>query len=434
MLTDTLLKKLKGRKYPYRVYDKTVGDPGFGVQVTPSGYINFFLAYQVDGKERFMNLGSYSDWTLADARKRSRDERKLLDMNEDPQEVRKAEKLAKAEKKLIKKSRGTVDVLFDCYSDWLEDQGKRSASQVKRFKKAYISPVIGSLYVADLKPDDVRAVLRPIIQRKKMVLANRVRAYLVASLNFAISWKDKPNYTPKIRFDITMNPAQVVEKPLKSEAPGDRVLTEKEIKTLWKKWEGEFPGEVLRLILASGGQRVEEVLHAKWGEFDFKKKLWSIPAGRTKSGRWHVVPMSSLMVDELNALKAKREREAEDAEVGAGISAFLFPGKGDTGPIRTDSLGQAIRRFCDDKEYKGEAYTARDLRRTVKTHMGWLRVPKEDRDRLQGHAMLDVSSKHYDRYDYLAEKLEAINKWTKYLKQVVAGKKKVNVVHLEKKG
>jgi len=423
MLTDTQLKKLKGKKYPYRVYDKTVGDPGFGVQVTPSGYINFFLAYQVDGKERFMNLGSYSDWTLAEARQRSRDARKLLDKNEDPQEIRDAKKLAKAEKKLYQKSRGTVDTLFDCYSNWLEDQGKRSVNQVKRFKKAYISPVIGDLHVADLEPDDIRAVLRPIIKRKKMVLANRVRAYLVAALNFAIGWKDKPNYTAKIRFDITMNPAQVVEKPLKSEPPGERVLTEREIKTLWKKWEDGFPGEVLRLILASGGQRVEEVLRAEWSEFDFKKNLWSIPTSRTKSGRWHVVPMTSLMVEELNVLKARREQEVEEDEVEGGISAFLFPGRGETGPIRTDSLGQAIRRFCDDKEYKGEAYTARDLRRTVKTHMGWLRVSKEDRDRLQGHAMSDVSSKHYDRYDYLAEKREAIEIWEEFMKRVIAGQK-----------
>jgi integrase len=421
MLTDTKLKKLKGKKYAYRIFDKTVGDPGFGVRVTPAGHISFFLMYQVDGKRRFMNLGSYGDWTLAEARQRSRDARKHLDDNEDPQDIRDAEKAAKAEEKARKKSRGTVDTLFDCYVEWLESEGKRSAAQVKRFKKAYIRPVIGEVFVADLEPDDIRAVLRPIIRRKKMVLANRVRAYLVAALNFAIGWKDKPNYNHKIRFEINMNPAAVVEKPQKAEMPGERVLSEKEIGSLWVKWDHDFPGCVLRLILASGGQRVEEVLRAEWSEFDFKKKLWTIPARRTKSGRWHVVPMTTLMVEELSVLKARREQEVEEDEVEGGISAFLFPGRDETGPIRTDSLGQAIRRFCDDKEYKGEAYTARDLRRTVKTHMGWLRVSKEDRDRLQGHAMSDVSSKHYDRYDYLAEKREAIDIWEEFMKRVIAG-------------
>ncbi len=424
MLTDTKLKKLKGRKNSYRIFDKTIGDPGFGVRVTPNGHVSFFQMYNVEGKRRFMNLGSYSDWKLSEARDRAREARKHLDKNEDPQDIRDAEKKAKAETIRRKKSRGTVDTLFDCYADWLESQGKRSANQVRRFQHAYIVPFIGEMYVADLEPDDIRAVLRPIIKRKKMVLANRVRAYLVAALNFAISWKDKPNYTSRIRFEIVMNPAQVVEKPLKEEAPGERVLSEEEIFNLWEQWGREevFPqpmGQVLRLILASGGQRVEEVLKAEWREFDLKKGLWVIPPRRTKSKRWHVVPLTSLMVEELEALRAH-----------SGDSWLLFPGKGGKSPIRTDSLGQALRRFCA-RTYNFEFFTARDLQRTVKTQMGWLRIPKEDRDRLQGHAMTDVSSKHYDRYDYLAEKREAMDTWEAYLRGIVAGKES-NVVHMEK--
>lgn len=423
MLTDTKLKKLKGRKNSFRIFDKTIGDPGFGVRVTPNGHVSFFLMYHVEGKRRFMNLGSYSNWKLSEARDRAREARKQLDKNKDPQDVRDDEKQAKAEKIRREKTRGTVDTLFDCYADWLESQGKRSVNQVRRFQHAYIAPAIGEKYVADLDPDDIRAVLRPIIRRKKLVLANRVRAYLVAALNFAIGWKDKQNYTSRIRFEIVMNPAQVVEKPLKEEAPGERVLSEEEIFTLWEQWgrEEAFPqptGQVLRLILASGGQRVEEVLKAEWSEFDFKKDLWEIPSRRTKSKRWHVVPLTALMVEELEALLAN-----------SGDSQFLFPGKGGKSPIRTDSLGQALRRFCARSECV--PFTARDLRRTVKTQMGWLRVSKEDRDRLQGHAMTDVSSKHYDRYDYLAEKREAMATWEVYLRRIVAGKES-NVVHLEK--
>ena len=433
MLTDTKLKKLKGRRHAYRVFDKTVGDPGFGVRVTPNGHISFFQMYQIDGRRRFMNLGSYSDWSLAEARALARDARKQLDRSVDPQDKREEEKRERAEAKVRSKSRGTVDDLFDCYVQWLKGEGKRSANQVRRFKKAYISPIIGELNVDEVGPDDIRAVLRPIVRRKKLVLANRVRAYLVAALNFAIRWKDKPNYTPKLRFDISMNPAQVVEKPLRSEAPGERVLTEDEIKKLWKEWESGFPGEVLRLILASGGQRVEEVLRAEWAEFDLEKSLWEIPGSRTKSGRWHIVPITELMSAELESIKARREKEAEEDEKEDGIGPYLFPGTGEAGHIRTDSLGQAIRRFCDDEEYMGESFTARDLRRTVKTHMGWLRVPKEHRDRLQGHAMTDVSSKHYDRYDYLAEKREAMQAWDAFLKRVVAGKKS-NIVELKRQG
>lgn len=51
-------------------------------------------------------------------------------------------------------------------------------------------------------------------------------------------------------------------------------------------------------------------------------------------------------------------------------------------------------------------FTARDLRRTCKTLMGEAGISKEIRDRIQNHALNDVSSKHYDRYDYLPENAE----------------------------
>ncbi|STI85422.1 integrase [Escherichia coli] len=52
-----------------------------------------------------------------------------------------------------------------------------------------------------------------------------------------------------------------------------------------------------------------------------------------------------------------------------------------------------------------------DLRRTCKTLMGEAGISKEIRDRIQNHALNDVSSKHYDRYDYLPEKRRALEIW-----------------------
>jgi integrase len=105
-----------------------------------------------------------------------------------------------------------------------------------------------------------------------------------------------------------------------------------------------------------------------------------------------------------------------------GESDYLFPaGRGADGPKRTDSLGYAIRRFCKDTEF--EKFTARDLRRTVKTLMGKAGISKETRDRLQNHKLSDTSSKHYDRYDYLAEKRAAVAIWESMLTAMIEGKK-----------
>ena len=57
-------------------------------------------------------------------------------------------------------------------------------------------------------------------------------------------------------------------------------------------------------------------------------------------------------------------------------------------------------------------FSPRDLRRTFKTLGGAFGIPLEVRNRLQGHAMTDVGSIFYDRHDYLAEKREAMQKWS----------------------
>lgn len=43
--------------------------------------------------------------------------------------------------------------------------------------------------------------------------------------------------------------------------------------------------------------------------------------------------------------------------------------------------------------------------------MGGIGVSEELSDRIQNHALQDVSSKHYDRYDYLPEKRKALGSW-----------------------
>jgi hypothetical protein len=47
------------------------------------------------------------------------------------------------------------------------------------------------------------------------------------------------------------------------------------------------------------------------------------------------------------------------------------------------------------------------------------------------HSLQNVASMHYDRYDYLAEKCEAIDIWEEFMKRVIAGQK-ISLVLLKK--
>ena len=66
--------------------------------------------------------------------------------------------------------------------------------------------------------------------------------------------------------------------------------------------------------------------------------------------------------------------------------------------------------------------TNRDLRRTWKTLAGKAGLSKEIRDRIQNHALHDVSSRSYDRWTYLPEKRAGMTKWDRYIRALLAKK------------
>jgi integrase len=67
--------------------------------------------------------------------------------------------------------------------------------------------------------------------------------------------------------------------------------------------------------------------------------------------------------------------------------------------------------------------TNRDLRRTWKTLAGQAGISKEIRDRIQNHTLQDVSSKSYDRWNYMPEKRAAMKKWNSFVKAMLTRKR-----------
>ncbi len=128
------------------------------------------------------------------------------------------------------------------------------------------------------------------------------------------------------------------------------------------------------------------------------------PPERVKNNRWLILPITPLAKDLFDKLW-----------IYSRDSKYIFPGRyNEEKTINKSSLAHAIARLGCVQEF-----TPRDLRRTVKTRMGEIGIEKSIRDRIQNHALTDVSSKHYDRYDYLQEKRAALLVWEKYLQELI---------------
>lgn len=93
MLTDKAVRNARAKDKPYRLSDER----GLCLEVAPAGGRWWRLRYRFNGKAKQLSLGTYPDVSLADARTRRDDARKMLANGIDPSEHRKAMKSAMAD-------------------------------------------------------------------------------------------------------------------------------------------------------------------------------------------------------------------------------------------------------------------------------------------------------------------------------------------------
>ena len=330
--------------------------------------------------------------SLADARERCRETRLMIDKGIDPQAAVKAVAF------------GSVKDLLDNYIKNMESSGKKTSEEVK-YRVTKDCANLFELPANTITPIHIRNILHTIIKRGSEVEANRVRSYLHRMFVLGIHHDHDPKMMGnKFTFNLSTNPVDAVPKNHAAESIGDRALSFAEIKLLWNDTtlSPRFLIAV-KLLLLYGG-RSSEVIEATKEELDFNSMVWALPPVRTKNKKWlllPITPMAKQLFDELWPYTRN--------------SPFLFPARyRDDKPINETSLGHAISKItCIDR------FIPRDLRRTVKTRMGEIGIEKSIRDRIQNHALNDVSSTHYDRYDYLIEKRNAILTWENSLIEFV---------------
>lgn len=427
-LTDNLLKSLKATGTAYRRMDE--GKAGFGVKVSPKGQISFIFRYKTaQGRDVPMILGYYPETSLKDARQLWAKWRAVYDSGRDPQIVFNEELAAEeAQRKHLDAQRkreamnGNIRQLIEVYVADLKANDKRSWSEVERALTVNVYPVIHeSTKAKDITAEDIKSVLANIIARDKLIAANRIRAYLSAAFTFGIQWdNDAKRHFEALRFGIQSNPVRDVPKPEKTEQARDRNLSGHEVRQLWQGLDhtNMHPKVVraIRLLFALGGQRIEEVLGLHTKDVDFQNHL--VTLRDTKNGSTHIVPFGDIAQDLLQA----SIEQADDS------GALFGKVRGSQGIMPYATLTRSINRLCP--KIGLEPFVPKDIRRTVKTLMGFAGIRKEDRDKFQNHAMTDVSSRHYDRYDYLAEKRQVMAVWDVYLNSILAGEVKTNVIPL----
>jgi integrase len=333
--------------------------------------------FRVNGKLRRETIGRYPRVSLSNARSAALDRMRVAQDGADARERR-----SRAPATI------TYSELVEAYTDKHLKVNARSWRNIHR-------GLTGRVMLPFLKRSVATITRREIIDLcDAMVAAGTPQAavnhlrYLKMLFNWAAG-----------RDMIINNPCAGVKPPART-VERDRVLSDAEIAAVW---DGTLKlptpyGEMYRMFMLTG-QRRSEVSTMRWGEL--AGNLWTIPREKVKKDRAHTVPLSPTARATLTKL-AKRPRFDDDG--------FVFT---TTGGTSASSNFAKVKRQLD--QISGvTGWTIHDIRRTVRSKLAELGVPREVARKVLNHEDGKVD-RIYNRHEYLAEKREALERWEKML-------------------
>lgn len=416
MLTDKQIKAFKPKEKEYTVSDdnRQRGTGRLILRVRPSGTKEWMYRYHLDGRKRRLSLGNYPSITLSRAREDAQDLATVITSGKDPADYLRD----KRAEQTLSRNKGTLGNLCDAYCDDMAVRGKSSAEETRERLYRYIKTPFATKWktpAAEITPHDISDMLAHHMARGITTTTNRVRSYLHAAYQYGIESELDPRRRSKAgSWGLESNPVASIPRQADWERQGQTVMSSQDVRDAWyglmkMRSRSNLAALAVRLVIATGGQRISALLRLEVSNVNLESGIIDMPPEITKTSAPHVVPIGSHAKEVLSLLVEQSESR--------GFKK-LFPGHRDKeSTLREDSVSS----FVSDYRAKTSAnhWTVRDIRRTAKTIMGELGVTKEDRDRIHGHAMHDVSSKNYDRYEYLREKKAGMAVWDAWLTDVL---------------
>lgn len=308
---------------------------GLYLQVNPNGSKYWRMKYRYAGKEKKLSFGIYPDISLAEARTKRDEARKVLANDKDPGEVKKAEQLAKR----LSVTNTFEAIALEWYNAKISGWSKNYADYVKRAFKNNVFPYLGSQPVNEIKPLELLSVLQRMEKRGAPELASKVRQRCSEVFRYAI-------VTGRAEYNPAADLGSALQSHVKQHYP---FLTAAELPEFLHKLSS-YSGSLITLLatrlLMLTGLRTVELRLAEWGEIDFNNSIWEIPKTRMKMKRPHVVPLST---QSLGALRRLEEL--------TGAYQLIFAGRNDVNKAMSEaSINMVLKRIGYDKRATGHGF------------------------------------------------------------------------------
>jgi integrase len=314
VLTDMKVRQAKARASDYKLADSG----GLHLLVTRNGFKSWRFRYRFGPKEKRLVFGSYPEMTLAEARDRRDEARRMLREHRDP--------VVEALKRRLAAAADQEATFEKIARDWHELQEPRwtpiHASEVLKSLEAEVFPYLGALPIKEIEAPIVLAVLRKIEARGALETAKRVRQRMSAVFVHGISagvCKDDPAFI-----------VARAMRPAKKKSRQPAITSLDGLVELLRKVEATGASPVTTVasrLLALTAVRPGVLRAAVWSEFEgidwdspepelAEAPLWRVPSARMKlvlerkddEEFEHLVPLSRQAVQALAAIRPLTRR------------------------------------------------------------------------------------------------------------------------------
>lgn len=385
---------------------------GLMLQVTEGagGRLNesWVLRFTLDGRVRYMGLGSRADLPIAEAREKRREYRELIRRGIDPIEHRKAGKAQNL-------AASAVAMTFDeCAAAYIRQheaswRNPKHHAQWQSTLRTYASPIIGRLSVAEIDTPHIMKVLEPIWTSKPET-ASRVRGRIESILDWATVSKFRAGDNPA-RWAGHLAHALPAPSKIRT-VEHHAALDYREMPTFiveLRQREGVAALALEFAILTAA--RSGEVRGATWDEINLVDKVWTVPDHRMKGKREHRVPLCERAVAILEHVKSL----AHDKDA----TEIVLPGNGGK-PLSDMSLTAVLRRMGR------VGLTAHGFRSSFRDWCAeQTNFPSEVAEMALAHAVGDKVEAAYRRGDLFQKRTKLMEAWARFCDRPQASSKVV---------
>ncbi len=369
---------------------------GLLLRVTPSGKKSWAVLYRrkSDGRKRRYTIGAYPEFKLSDARAHAEDVVARVSRGEDPAAQVQAHNAALtfgqlAETWVLRHGR--------------PNKGPRSLYDDQLMLTREIYPAIGRMKADEVVKRDVIGILELVAGRGARYRSNRIFALLRSIYRWGLA-EDL----------IQRDPTQGI-RPRTIERPRERVLSDEEVRILWRALDNapmsKAVATILRLALITG-QRVGEVAGMAKSDIELApaNPMWTQQGRGRKNKELTRVPLSPLAAELIL-----------DAVARSGDSQHVFPSPTGAGAITAHAATRAISRARPGLGI--DHFRVHDLRRTAATGMASLGINPHTISLVLDHTSVTkgtVTGAVYVKYSFDREKREALERRADHLEDVIA--------------